>query len=118
MKLAVIADLHANREAVSAVLDDARAQGAQRHAFLGDFVGYGADPAWVVNTVRDHVAAGAFAVLGNHDAATLHGPASTMREDPRRSIEWTRAQLDAAQLEFLAQLPLAVQEVAGPGCVR
>ena len=110
MKLALIADLHANREAVSAVLDHARGQGAQRYAFLGDFVGYGADPAWVIDVVREHVAAGAVAVLGNHDAAALHGPATTMREDPRRAIEWTRAQLDDTQLRFLAQLPLSVQQ--------
>ena len=110
MKLALIADLHANREAVSAVLDHARAQGAQRYAFLGDFVGYGADPTWVVDVVREHVAAGAIAVLGNHDAAALYGPATTMREEPRRAIEWTRAQLDDDQLRFLGQLPLSVQE--------
>ena len=40
-----------NREAVQAVLDHARAQGAGRYAFLGDYVGYGADPGWVVDTV-------------------------------------------------------------------
>ena len=44
MKLALIADLHANREAVGAVMAHARAQGADRFAFLGDYVGYGAEP--------------------------------------------------------------------------
>lgn len=48
MKLALITDLHANREAVQSVLDHARAGGAGRYAFLGDYVGYGADPEWVV----------------------------------------------------------------------
>ena len=51
VKLAILTDLHANREAVEAVLDHAAAQGARRYAFLGDYVGYGADPAWVVDTV-------------------------------------------------------------------
>jgi len=41
MKTAVLTDLHANREAVEAVLDHARASGAKRYAFLGDLVGYG-----------------------------------------------------------------------------
>ena len=52
MKLALITDLHANREAVQAVLDHAKAAGVQRYAFLGDYVGYGADPGWVIDTVR------------------------------------------------------------------
>ena len=46
MKLALVTDLHANREAVSAVMAHAQAQGVQRYAFIGDYVGYGADPAW------------------------------------------------------------------------
>jgi hypothetical protein len=36
----MIADLHANREAFGAVLAHAATQGAERHAFLGDYVGY------------------------------------------------------------------------------
>jgi predicted phosphodiesterase len=73
MKLALVTDLHANREAVSAVMAHARGQGAGRYAFLGDFVGYGADPGWVVDLVREHVARGAVAVMGNHDAAVVQG---------------------------------------------
>jgi diadenosine tetraphosphatase ApaH/serine/threonine PP2A family protein phosphatase len=109
VKLALISDLHANREAVTAVLEHAHGHGAQRKAFLGDFVGYGADPAWVVDMLREQVADGAVAVLGNHDAATVSGPAPAMREDARRAIEWTRAQLSPVQLAFLGALPLFVQ---------
>ena len=64
MKTAFLADLHANREALEAVLDHARQQGAQRWVLLGDFVGYGADPGWVVDQVRDLVREGACAVMG------------------------------------------------------
>jgi diadenosine tetraphosphatase ApaH/serine/threonine PP2A family protein phosphatase len=106
MRIALVTDLHANREAVQAVLDHAAAQGVDSHAFLGDFVGYGADPAWVVDLVREHVARGAVAVQGNHDAAVARGAWPTMRPDARRVVEWTREQLDPAQLEFLAGLPL------------
>ncbi len=106
MKIAVLTDLHANREAVQAVLSHAQAQGAETHAFVGDYVGYGADPGWVVNLVREKVAAGAVAVMGNHDLAVAKGPSPRMRPDARRVVEWTRAQLDAEQLDFLASLPL------------
>lgn len=110
MKLALIADLHANREAVGAVLAHAAAQGADRHAFLGDFVGYGADPGWVVDQVRAHVAAGAIAVLGNHDAAVVQGPQPSMVADARAVVAWTRARLAPDQLAFLAALPLSHAE--------
>lgn len=106
MKIAVVTDLHANREAVQAVLDHAQAQGAERHAFVGDFVGYGADPAWVVEKVREMVRGGAWAVQGNHDEAVAHAPGPNMRPDARRVVEWTQAQLNAAQRDFLASLPL------------
>ena len=107
MKLALITDLHANREAVQSVLDHAKAQGAGRYAFLGDYVGYGADPGWVVDTVIEHVRQGAIAVGGNHDAGTTRGPSPNMRLDARRVIEWTQQQLNEKQLGFLRSLPLA-----------
>lgn len=110
MKLALITDLHANREAVEAVVAHAREQGAQQFAFLGDYVGYGADPAWVVDFVRTQVEAGAWAVQGNHDAATVRGPMPSMREDAAKVTEWTRSRLDPMQLDFLRRLPLKIED--------
>jgi diadenosine tetraphosphatase ApaH/serine/threonine PP2A family protein phosphatase len=110
MKLALIADLHANREAVEAVLAHALGQGAQRFAFLGDFVGYGADPGWVVDRVREHIAAGAIAVMGNHDEAAVRGPRPSMVADARLVVEWTRSRLSSEQLDFLAALPMSVTD--------
>src|SRR5450755_3427833 len=60
--LAVFADIHANRQAFSACLDLARARGAERTILLGDFVGYGADPEWTLETVMELVDGGALAV--------------------------------------------------------
>jgi len=107
MKIALITDLHANREAFSAVLDHAESQHAGQYALLGDFVGYGGDPAWVVDRVRQMVADGAIAVMGNHDSAVLEGPLPSMRDDARAAVLWTRAQLNAEQLAFLAALPMS-----------
>ncbi|MBT9494026.1 MAG: metallophosphoesterase family protein [Paucibacter sp.] len=108
MKIALITDLHANAQAFSAVLEHAQSQGVTDYALLGDFVGYGGDPGWVVDKVRELVARGAVAVLGNHDAAVVKGEAPTMREEARAAIEWTHARLNAEQLAFLDQLPLSV----------
>lgn len=109
MRWAFITDIHANRQALEAVLADARAQGATHFALLGDFVGYGADPGWVVDQVMQLVADGASAVLGNHDEAVVQGTKPGMHPDARAVIEWTRAQLDDRQLDFLARLPLRAQ---------
>ena len=110
VKLALVTDLHANREAVETVMAHAQAQGAQRYAFLGDFVGYGADPGWVVDMVREHVKDGAFAVMGNHDSAVVKGPTPTMTGQAREVVDWTRKQLDESQLAFLAALPMAMSD--------
>jgi diadenosine tetraphosphatase ApaH/serine/threonine PP2A family protein phosphatase len=63
----------------------------------------------VVDRVRALVAQGAAAVQGNHDQATVQGASLQMRDEPRRAIEWTRAQLDTEQLAFLAELPLTAE---------
>jgi diadenosine tetraphosphatase ApaH/serine/threonine PP2A family protein phosphatase len=107
--LAVFSDIHANRQAFSACLDFARAHGAERFICLGDYVGYGADPEWTVETVMDLVGKGALAVRGNHDNA-IGTSAETMNAEAQAAIEWTRGRLGAAQRRFLAELPLMLQE--------
>jgi len=107
--LAVLSDIHANRQAFDACLKAARERGAEQFALLGDFVGYGADPEWVVDTTMELVAQGAFAVRGNHDQA-VSSTVETMNAEAQIAIEWTRGRLDAAQRRFLADLPLMVDD--------
>src|SRR5258708_32751342 len=76
---------------------------------LGDYVGYGADPEWAVETVMDLVGHGAVAVRGNHDNA-VGTTAESMNAEAQAAIEWTRGRLSAAQRRFLAELPLTRQE--------
>ncbi len=109
MLLALFSDIHANRQAFSACLEAARARGAERFVFLGDFVGYGGDPEWVVETATALIADSAVAVRGNHDQA-ISTPSETMNEDAQAAIEWTRDRLTSAQRRFLAELPLALEE--------
>jgi diadenosine tetraphosphatase ApaH/serine/threonine PP2A family protein phosphatase len=107
--LAVFADIHGNRQAFRACLDFARAQGAERMICLGDYVGYGADPEWTVETVMGLVDSGALAVRGNHDNA-VGIPSETLNAEAQAAIEWTRGRLSANQRRFLAELPLALEE--------
>ncbi len=110
MKLALITDMHANREAFEAVLEHSASQGVDRYALLGDFVGYGADPGWVVDRVRALVDEGAIAIQGNHDEAVVKGPRGSMVPQAREAVTWTRKQLSAEQIDFLAGLPLSHSE--------
>lgn len=109
MRIALMSDIHGNREAFEACLAHARRSGADRFVFIGDYVGYGADPAWVLETVRAQVEAGAIALLGNHDAA-VSGSVANMNADARAALLWTRGQLDDAARQFLASLPLTHRE--------
>ena len=109
MLIALFADVHANRQAFSACLADARARGAERIVLLGDYVGYGADPEWAVETVMQLVADGAPAVFGNHDSA-IGDPRDGMNMLAKAAIEWTRRELGAPARQFLAGLPLTHQD--------
>jgi diadenosine tetraphosphatase ApaH/serine/threonine PP2A family protein phosphatase len=110
MRLALMADVHANREAFEACLADAETRRAERIVFLGDYVNYGADPDWVVGAIMARVRKGdAVALLGNHDAA-VGGKTETMHAPAEAALEWTRNQLGADQRAFLAALPLTHEE--------
>jgi diadenosine tetraphosphatase ApaH/serine/threonine PP2A family protein phosphatase len=107
--IALLADIHGNREALSACLADAARRQAQRYIFLGDLVGYGADPGWVVDRAIEYAGRGALNVLGNHDAAAAGAPIS-LNDTAAQAMAWTRAALSDTQRNFLQQLPLQVEE--------
>jgi diadenosine tetraphosphatase ApaH/serine/threonine PP2A family protein phosphatase len=109
MRIALLADIHANQQAFAACLQNAKEKGAERYVLLGDLVGYGASPVWSVAMARELVAGGAIAVLGNHDAA-IGGPSSGMYGDAQSVIDWTRGELSADERRFLAELPLAAAD--------
>jgi diadenosine tetraphosphatase ApaH/serine/threonine PP2A family protein phosphatase len=109
MTLALLADIHANLEALEACLAHARSRGARSYAFLGDIVGYGADPVAVVDIVMRHAAAGAIVVKGNHDAAAC-GEEGYLNDSARAAIAWQRRMLEPGQVEFLRTLPLVIRD--------
>jgi diadenosine tetraphosphatase ApaH/serine/threonine PP2A family protein phosphatase len=109
VRLAFFADIHANRQAFGACLEAARANGAERFICLGDYVGYGADPEWTVETVMGLVEQGALAVRGNHDTA-ISSSAESMNAEAQAAIEWTRSRLSAPERKFLSELPLTRDE--------
>ena len=103
MKFAVMADVHANLEAFQAVLADAREQQCTHYAFLGDFVGYCADPKACIDIVRTM---GAPCVKGNHDEyCATDSPLDAFTPSAAKLVQWTRKQLTEDDRQWLHNLP-------------
>ena len=109
MRIALLSDIHANIQALDACLAHARAQQAERFVFLGDMVGYGADPGAVVERIMRLTEEGAMAIQGNHDAMAIQPPAE-VRTVGDSTAAWTHRQLTPAQREWMAKLPLTLQQ--------
>lgn len=109
MRIAILSDIHANREALEACLAHAGRRAPDRYVVLGDIVGYGADPGFCTDTVMAMVAAGAIAVKGNHDEA-VERTNPDMHAEALAAIAWTRSVLSEEQRAFLARLPMTQRE--------
>jgi len=109
MRIALLSDIHANREAFEACLDDATRKGAARFVLLGDIVGYGADPGWAVARARELLSHGAIVLRGNHDEACA-SPRGGMTADAAAAIAWTRSVVTPEDAAFLGALPLEAEE--------
>ena len=110
MKIAVLSDIHSNLEALEACLAHARGQGAEKFVFLGDLLGYGADPKACLEIISAMVEDGALAVLGNHDEAVMGGLCEEMAFIARDAIYWTREQLQQHHFDFLKKLPMVAKD--------
>lgn len=98
----ILSDIHANLEALQAVLADAAGQ-YDRILCLGDLVGYGADPNAVVEWTRENAR---ITIRGNHDrAAAGSEPLENFNPAARYSGQWTRKSLTPANRQFLERLP-------------
>ena len=109
MRYAIVADIHANLAAFTAVVEDIERQGgAEKLWCLGDIVGYGPDPHECIELLRqtEHVC-----VAGNHDWAAL-GKVSTdaFNPDAAAAAHWTAGQLTPADKVYLDNLPLVIDE--------
>jgi diadenosine tetraphosphatase ApaH/serine/threonine PP2A family protein phosphatase len=102
VRVALVSDIHGNRHAFEAVLDDARAAGAEEIWCLGDVVGYGADPDACVELARDHLA---ICLAGNHDlAVTGELSLAEFSRSAAISARWTREVISERNLAYLRAL--------------
>jgi predicted phosphodiesterase len=107
----ILSDLHANRQALDAVMADAGRAGYDHVLLLGDLVGYGADPAAVMD--RALALAPLTAIRGNHDkvCAGLES-AESFNDVARSAAEWTMRELDAEHAQTLGLLPKGPVQIA------
>jgi predicted phosphodiesterase len=102
MKYAIIADLHANLEALEVVLNDAKEQRCTHYACLGDVVGYNANPKECLDIVRDMNMP---CVKGNHDEyCSLESNLEGFNPHAAEAIQWTRNQLTDDDRDWLRNL--------------
>jgi predicted phosphodiesterase len=102
MKYAIIADIHANLEALEVVLQDAKEQNCSHYACLGDVVGYNANPKECLDIIRDM---GMPCVKGNHDEyCSIESNLEGFNPHAAEAIHWTRAQLTEEDREWLRNL--------------
>ena len=91
MRTALISDIHANLEALEAVLAHIDGQRVDRIVCLGDIIGYGPDPVACVDIVAKRCE---FALMGNHDFAALYEP-TNFNQVAEQAAYWTRFQLES-----------------------
>jgi predicted phosphodiesterase len=104
MRFAILSDIHANLEALEAVLADARERRCTHFVCLGDVVGYNANPRECIERVRELDCP---VVKGNHDEeTTLSASSERFNELAERAIQWTRDNLTDQDKEWLRSLPL------------
>ncbi|MBR6802375.1 MAG: metallophosphoesterase family protein [Kiritimatiellae bacterium] len=104
-RYAIISDIHANIEALDAVIADARAVGVDDFVCLGDVVGYNAAPRECIQRIRE---LGCKVVKGNHDHYCSHPSVNLDDFQPNAAsvIEWTRRTITSEDTQWLHNLPL------------
>ena len=112
MRVAIVSDIHGNRQALEAVLAEIDASACDELWCLGDLVGYGAEPDACVELARAHAA---ICLAGNHDLAVTGAlPLDEFSPSAARRREWTRATISPATREYLSALePLHEHERVG-----
>src|SRR5476651_1494141 len=88
---AIISDIHANLEALEAVLADIRQQNISEIYCLGDIIGYGPNPCECIDIVMGSCK---LCLLGNHDQAALFDPEG-FNATAERAVFWTRKMLES-----------------------
>ncbi|MSQ14632.1 MAG: metallophosphoesterase [Dehalococcoidia bacterium] len=108
MKTLVLADVHSNLEALTAVIEDAISNGPIESVWcLGDVVGYGPDPSACIAVLRSIQA---LIIAGNHDLGVVGAiPLLDFNEYAAAACQWNGERLSEQEVQFLSGLPMIIE---------
>src|SRR5687768_3546459 len=108
MRYGIFSDVHGNLEALTVVMDYLKKARVDSYVFLGDAVGYGANPNEVCDIIRPLVEV---AIVGNHDAAVTGRMDYTEYYDAaRQALDWCQRRLSPENLAWLGGIPYKVRK--------
>jgi predicted phosphodiesterase len=112
MQIAIVSDVHGNRQAFEAVLEAIEASDCQEMWCLGDLVGYGADPDYCVELAREHAA---ICLAGNHDLVVTGAlPIEMFSRGAALAARWTQETITPQTRGYLEGLqPSQTDEAVG-----
>jgi putative phosphoesterase len=104
MRIGIFSDIHANLEALQAVLKFLTEQKVEQYLIIGDIIGYGANPNECIEVVKD---LNGILVAGNHDYGVLgKTDIKEFNDTAKEAIVWTKKVLNRKSIKFLESLPL------------
>ena len=104
MKYAILADIHANLEALQVVLEDSKNEKCTHYACLGDVIGYNANPKECLDIIRNM---GMPCVKGNHDEyCSQDEELEGFNPHAKEAINWTKQHLTDEDRKWLKDLRL------------
>ena len=108
MRLGILSDIHANYEALGAVVEAFKGESIDRYYCLGDTVGYGGSPNECCDVIRKTAEV---TILGNHDAAVAgRMDYSYYYDAARQALDLHARQLSSENMDWLRKLPYEVRE--------
>ena len=108
MRIGIFSDVHANIEALTAVLGAYESENIDKYVCIGDTVGYGASPNQCCDIIRELAA---YTILGNHDAAVAgRMDYSYYYDAARNALDLHAKLLDPKNMKWLEGLPYEVRD--------
>ena len=105
-RVGIFTDIHANLQALEAVLEEFKTENLDNIFCCGDIVGYGGNPNECVEMVRDLDCP---VVVGNHDhASLLLTDINFFNEIAKKAILWTKEVITPDNAEYLKNLPFVL----------
>ncbi|MCM8824512.1 MAG: metallophosphatase family protein, partial [Candidatus Omnitrophica bacterium] len=108
MRYAIFSDVHSNLEAFQTLVDWLKNQNIDSYIFLGDIIGYGANPNEVISLLKE---LNPVCLAGNHDWGIIGKfDIECFNSNAKNSLLWTRSIIREEEINYLFTFPLIYQE--------